>query len=344
MLTGTEVKSLRGGKAQIKDGYAAIKNGELWLFNVHIPPYAPASRDNHEPERERKLLVHRAQLERLAGQTSEKGLTIVPTRLYFSGGRAKVELAARARQGRRRQAPDDQGAREPPRDGPRDPRPRTGLAMAHIAVSNLAYAHPGGDTLFYDVSLPAARRAARRAGRRQRRRQDARCCGSLAGRARRPTRATSPSAAGALYMAQDVGTRRRARVRELLLRRRARAACATPACGCSRPSARWRPGDAATPACALGEAIGDWSELGGYELEGQWDAACRRIVRARRSTRSATARRRTLSGGERKRLVLDLLFASDAPVLLLDEPDNFLDVPAKRALEARSARRARRSC
>src|SRR3954452_10655898 len=93
VLTGTEVKSLRGGKAQLKDGYAAIKNGELWLFNVHIPPYAPASRDKHEPERDRKLRVHKAELQRLAGKTAEKGLTIVPTRLYFSGGRAKVELA-----------------------------------------------------------------------------------------------------------------------------------------------------------------------------------------------------------------------------------------------------------
>ncbi|HVL96975.1 MAG TPA: SsrA-binding protein SmpB [Solirubrobacteraceae bacterium] len=93
MLTGSEVKSLRGGKAQLKDGYAAIKDGELWLFNVHIPPYAPASRENHEPERPRKLLVHRAELERLQTRTNERGLTIVPTRLYFANGRAKVEIA-----------------------------------------------------------------------------------------------------------------------------------------------------------------------------------------------------------------------------------------------------------
>ncbi len=92
-LTGTEVKSLRGGKAQIKDGYAAIKDGELWLFNVHIPPYAPASRENHDPERQRKLLVKKAELARLQAKTAEKGLTLVPTRLYFSGGRAKVEIA-----------------------------------------------------------------------------------------------------------------------------------------------------------------------------------------------------------------------------------------------------------
>jgi SsrA-binding protein len=92
-LTGTEVKSLRDGKAQIKDGYAAVRDGEVWLHNVHIPPYAPASRENHEPERTRKLLLNRREIDRLVGRTREKGLTIVPTRLYFSGGRAKVEIA-----------------------------------------------------------------------------------------------------------------------------------------------------------------------------------------------------------------------------------------------------------
>src|SRR3954466_3155610 len=93
VLTGTEVKSLRGGKAQIKDGYASLQDGELWLHNVHIPPYGAAARDNHEPERPRKLLLHRYELERLAGKTREKGLTLVPTRLYFKGSRAKVEVA-----------------------------------------------------------------------------------------------------------------------------------------------------------------------------------------------------------------------------------------------------------
>jgi len=93
VLTGTEVKSLRDGKAQIKDGYAHLRDGELWLHNVHIPPYAAAARDNHEPERPRKLLLHRYELERLVGKTKERGLTLVPTRLYFSGSRAKVEVA-----------------------------------------------------------------------------------------------------------------------------------------------------------------------------------------------------------------------------------------------------------
>src|SRR4051795_8024935 len=93
VLTGTEIKSLREGKAQLKDGYASIENGEVWLYNVHIPPYGPATRDNHEPERPRKLLMHRREIDRLIGRTKEKGLTLVPTRLYFKDRHAKVEIA-----------------------------------------------------------------------------------------------------------------------------------------------------------------------------------------------------------------------------------------------------------
>ena len=93
VLQGTEVKALRDGKAQIKDGYASVRDGEVWLHNVHIPPYGPASRENHEPERPRKLLMKRSEIDRLIGKTREKGLTLVPTRLYFSNGRAKVEIA-----------------------------------------------------------------------------------------------------------------------------------------------------------------------------------------------------------------------------------------------------------
>jgi SsrA-binding protein len=101
VLTGTEVKSLRGGRAQLKDGYASVDDGELWLHNVHIPPYQPAAGANHEPERARKLLVHRRELERLTGKTQERGLTLVPLRIYFSGPHAKVELAlARGRERR----------------------------------------------------------------------------------------------------------------------------------------------------------------------------------------------------------------------------------------------------
>jgi SsrA-binding protein len=92
-LAGTEVKALRESGAQLKEGYVAIRAGELWLHGVHIPPYAPAARENHEPERDRKLLAHRSEIERLAGRVSERGLTLVPTRIYFKDGRAKVEIA-----------------------------------------------------------------------------------------------------------------------------------------------------------------------------------------------------------------------------------------------------------
>jgi SsrA-binding protein len=93
VLTGTEVKSLRDGKAQLKDAYASVDDGELWLHNMHIPPYLPANRFNHDPERPRKLLLHKRELERMVERVKEKGLTIVPTRVYFSGRRAKVEIA-----------------------------------------------------------------------------------------------------------------------------------------------------------------------------------------------------------------------------------------------------------
>jgi SsrA-binding protein len=92
-LQGTEVKALREGGAQLKDGYALVRDGELYLHNVHIPPYGPAARANHEPERDRRLLAHRRQIDKLAAQVKEKGLTLVPTRIYFTEGRAKVEIA-----------------------------------------------------------------------------------------------------------------------------------------------------------------------------------------------------------------------------------------------------------
>lgn len=103
VLRGTEVKSLRNGKAQMVDSYAVIEDGEVWLRKLHIPPYEPASRENHEPERPRKLLLHKREIERLIGKTAERGLTLVPTRIYFKGPRAKVELAlARGKEGRDR--------------------------------------------------------------------------------------------------------------------------------------------------------------------------------------------------------------------------------------------------
>ena len=95
VLTGTEVKSLRDGNAQLKDAYAAVRDGEVWLVGLYIAPYPAATRENHDPERTRKLLLHRGEIERLVGQTQEKGLTLVPTRIYFAGARsrAKVEIA-----------------------------------------------------------------------------------------------------------------------------------------------------------------------------------------------------------------------------------------------------------
>src|SRR6266852_512504 len=93
VLEGTEVKALRSSGAQLKDGFAAVRDGELWLHNVHIPPYAPAARENHDPERPRKLLLHRRELDAIAGRAQERGLTLVPTRIYFAGSHAKVEIA-----------------------------------------------------------------------------------------------------------------------------------------------------------------------------------------------------------------------------------------------------------
>ena len=92
-LRGSEVKALREGGAQIADAYASVEEGEVWLRYLHIPPYAPASGENHDPERPRKLLLHRYEIERLIGRTQRKGLTLVPIRVYFKGSRAKVELA-----------------------------------------------------------------------------------------------------------------------------------------------------------------------------------------------------------------------------------------------------------
>jgi SsrA-binding protein len=87
------VKSLREGGVQLKDSYAELRDGEVWLQNMHIAPYKPAAQDNHEPERPRKLLLHKREIERLIGKTAEKGLTLVPTRVYFKGPHAKVEIA-----------------------------------------------------------------------------------------------------------------------------------------------------------------------------------------------------------------------------------------------------------
>ena len=131
-LQGTEVKSLREGKTQIGDAYAVIEGGEVWLRNAHIPPYAPASSENHEPERPRKLLLHRYEIERLIGRLQRKGLTLVPTRIYFKGAAGEGRARARPRQGA-------------PRPPARDPRPRRaarGRARAPPPVALVALGGP----------------------------------------------------------------------------------------------------------------------------------------------------------------------------------------------------------
>src|SRR5579859_2033586 len=201
--------------------------------------------------------------------------------------------------------------------------------MSRVAVSKLAYAHPGGELLFTDVSFRispgehVALVGANGVGKST-------LLKILAGRLM-PEEGEVALGGRAAYMPQDVGVDRESRtVRELLL---ALAPSALRAAGeeVMANEARLVDGDEEA-GMRLGAAIADYAGLGGYELEGQWDAACRRIVRTsfeELADRPAV----TLSGGERKRLVLDLLMSSDAEVLLLDEPDNFLDVPAKLALE-----------
>ena len=92
-LTGTEVKSLREGRVEAKRAYADIRGGEVWLIGIHIAPYEQAAIDAHDPDRDRKLLLHRREIESLTGKIKERGFTLVPTRIYFKDGRAKVELA-----------------------------------------------------------------------------------------------------------------------------------------------------------------------------------------------------------------------------------------------------------
>jgi ATPase subunit of ABC transporter with duplicated ATPase domains len=203
--------------------------------------------------------------------------------------------------------------------------------MGHIAVSHLAYAHPGGELLFSEVSFrvsPGDHVGVVGANGVGKSTLFKIIAGVLS-----PDEGEVSVGGIAGYMAQDIGVADDERsVRELLL---SLAPLSMRAAGerVSNHEAELAAGDDAA-GVRLGAAIGDWSALGGFELEGQWDAACRRIVRApfaELADRPAI----TLSGGERKQLVLDVLFASDADVLLLDEPDNFLDVPAKLGLERR---------
>jgi SsrA-binding protein len=118
VLQGTEVKSLRAGRATLTDGYAEVRNGEVWLLNVHIPEYDQGTWTNHEPRRPRKLLLHAHEIRRLIGKTKQSGLTLVPLQLYFKDGKAKVEIGL----GRGRKAHDKRqaiAAREAQRDADR---------------------------------------------------------------------------------------------------------------------------------------------------------------------------------------------------------------------------------
>jgi SsrA-binding protein len=113
VLTGTEVKSLRQGRASLVDGYAVIQDGEAWLMGVHIPEYLQGTWNNHAPTRQRKLLLHKEEIARLIGKTQESGLALVPLQLYFKDGRAKVEIAlARGRKAHdKRQALSERDAK-----------------------------------------------------------------------------------------------------------------------------------------------------------------------------------------------------------------------------------------
>jgi ATPase subunit of ABC transporter with duplicated ATPase domains len=203
--------------------------------------------------------------------------------------------------------------------------------MSHVAVSNLAYAHPGGDLLFSEVSFRVSPG------------QHVGLVGTngigkstllriLVGNLE-PDEGEYAVGGRLGYMAQDVGVRDGERTVRALLLSLAPSAVRQAGESMLTLEAQLEAGDSSA-GMKLGEAIADWSALGGYELEGQWDVACRRIAHAP-FAEIADRPARTLSGGERKQLVLDVLFASDADILLLDEPDNFLDVPAKLALEHR---------
>jgi SsrA-binding protein len=93
VLKGSEIKSIRAGRVSLQQGFVVFQDGEAWLVDVHIAPYDPASREGHEPQRRRKLLLHRREIDRLQGQAQQKGYTVIPTKLYLKDGRAKVEIA-----------------------------------------------------------------------------------------------------------------------------------------------------------------------------------------------------------------------------------------------------------
>lgn len=205
--------------------------------------------------------------------------------------------------------------------------------MGHVSASDLAYAHPGGDLLFESVSFtlsPGSKTGLIGANGVGKSTLLKVITGLL------PADEGATAHGGTLaYMPQDVGVGRAEQTVRELLTALAPPQLRAPGLKMAEAERKLAEGDDEA-GMALGEAIGEWSELGGYELEAQWDRSARTIT-GRSFADIAEQRAETLSGGERKRLVLDVLFRSDADVLLLDEPDNFLDVPAKRELERQIA-------
>ena len=205
--------------------------------------------------------------------------------------------------------------------------------MAHVIANELAYAHPGGDLLFSNVSFRVS--GGRKVGVVGANGIGKSTLFGVLSAVLKPDEGDVSIGGRLAYMRQDVGVAGEPRTVRELLTELAPGGLRSAGERMAAAERRMATGDDAA-AMEFATAIGDWSELGGYELQGQWDAACRRIVRSgfdELADRPAT----TLSGGERKRLVLDVLLHSDADVLLLDEPDNFLDVAAKRALERQIA-------
>jgi ATPase subunit of ABC transporter with duplicated ATPase domains len=203
--------------------------------------------------------------------------------------------------------------------------------MAHVAVSGLAYAHPGGDLLFSEVSFRVS--PGQHVGLVGRNGVGKSTLLKVLAGVLAADEGDAAVGGLSLYMPQDVGVGDGQSTLRALLLSLAPRAVRLAGESVVALEAQLTAGDSSA-GMKLGAAIADWSALGGYELEGEWDAACRRIVRASFAD-LADRPARSLSGGERKQLVLDVLFASDADVLLLDEPDNFLDVPAKLHLEQR---------